>query len=417
MTRRGTAAAIAAALIAVGVVINADAANRTAPPPTPIPPHGSLSPFPSVLRTPADATRSPTIDARAALLADLDTGQILFAQQARTPRPIASVTKLMTAVLARQALRPNEEVRVDPRAVFSRQDFGSSSTLGLRPGERIRAGDLLSALLLGSANDAAVALAIAVDGSEDAFVKHMNARAEALGMTGTRFASASGLDDDGRSTPRDLLTLARTVEADPILRSIVATRFDRIPAPRGRDRVIQNRNALLWLDEDATGMKTGTTQGAGACVVATASRDGRRLVAIVLGAERDAFSPAATLLNHGFEGWRPDTIVTAGTSMGAVTIRGGTVPVVAARDLTRLVPVRSDDPSQRIAVDPRAAFPPPPDDRVATLVVRDGDLVVGTLPLIVPEVPPPPASEGPWWSRAAGAIAHAVADAVEALAS
>jgi D-alanyl-D-alanine carboxypeptidase (penicillin-binding protein 5/6) len=407
--------AVAALLVATGVAINVGAATQT-PPPTPVPPHGSPSPFPTVLHTPRDATRAPAIDARAALLADVDTGQILFAKQVRTPRPIASVTKLMTALLVRGALDIRDELRVDPRAVFSRDDFGSSSTLGLRAGERIGVRDLLYGLLLASANDAAVELAIAVDGSEDAFVGRMNARAAALGMTDTRFASASGLDDDGRSTPRDLLTLARTVEADPVLHTIVATRFHRIEAPKGPDRIIQNRNALLWLDDDVTGMKTGTTQGAGACVVATASREGRHLVAIVLGAAKEPFSPAASLLAYGFAGWRQDALVEAGSSMGAVAIRGGTVPVVAGRDLTRLVPVRSQDRTQRIVVDPGAAFPPPPEDRVATLVVRDGDVVIGTVPLSVPDVPPPPASEGPWWARAAGAVGGAVVDTVHALA-
>ena len=417
MRRPGRIVAIAAALATFGVAINASAAKHSGPPPTPVPPHGSLSPFPTVLQTPEDATRPRTIDARAALLADLDTGQILFADRARTPRPIASLTKLMTALLARQALQLDDEVRVDPRAVFGRDDFGSSSTIGLRAGERIRVGDLLFGLLLGSANDAAVELAIAIDGSEAAFVRHMNARAAALGMSATHFASASGLDDHGRSTAHDLLTLARTVEADRVLRSIVGTKFHRIPAPTGRDRVIQNRNALLWLDDDATGMKTGTTQGAGPCVVATAARDGRRLVAIVLGSEREPFSPAASLLDYGFEGWRPEALVAAGSSMGAVAIRGGTVPVVASRDLERLVPVRSDDRTQRIVVDPRAAFPPLPNERVATLVVRDGDAVIGTVPLSVPVVPAPPASEGPWWARAASAVGGAVVDTVESIAA
>ena len=414
--RRLRLAAVAAVPLALFAVITADAAKQTGPPPTPVPPRGSLSPFPQVLQTPSDPT-SPGVTAHGALLADLDTGQILYAERARTPRPIASVTKLMTALLARRALPLHRVVRVDPRAVFDRRDFGASSTVGLRTGERVGVEDLLYALLLGSANDAAVELAIAVDGSEAAFVKHMNERATSLGMTGTEFASASGLDDDGRSTPHDLLELARAVEGDPVLRSIVDTRFHRIASPHGRDRIVQNRNALLWLYGPATGMKTGTTAGAGACVVATATRDGRRLVAIVLGATHEAFSPAASLLDYGFDGWRADTIVSSGTSAGIVAIRGGTVPVVASRDLTRLVPVRSADRAEQVVVDPRAAFPPAPDDRVATLVVRDGDTVLGSVPLIVPDVPPPPASEGPWWARAAGAIGGAVVDAVESLAA
>jgi D-alanyl-D-alanine carboxypeptidase (penicillin-binding protein 5/6) len=412
-------AVIAGILVAVAVAVNAGATSRTeTPPPTPVPPHGSPSPFPTVLATPADPTRPPTIDAGAALLADLDTGQVLFAVQPRRPRPIASLTKLLTALVVRASLPLHRVVRVDPAAVFAHDDYGASSTVGLRAGERVTVEDLLYALLLGSANDAARALAIAVDGSEASFVRHMNAEAHTLGMTQTHVASASGLDDDGRSTPRDLLRLADAVRADDALREIVATRFHGIPAPKGPDRVVQNRNALLWLDPDATGMKTGTTQAAGSCVVATATREGRHLVAVVLDARDEPFSAAASLLDYGFAGWRTDTIVTRGASAGTATLRGGTVPVVSGEDLTRLVPVRpTEDRSEQVLIDPRAAFPPPPGERVGQLVVRDGDIVLGSVPLIVPSVPPAPASAGPWWARAAAAVGGGVADAVDALAA
>src|SRR4029078_12262057 len=108
----------------------------------------------------------------------------------------------------------------------------------------------------------------------------MSAPRGRLGMTDTHFASANGLDDDGYSTPRDLLRLTRAVDADPVLRTITATKARRIPAPKGPDRVIQNRNVLLWLYAGAVGTKTGTTAGAGACVVGTARRQGRARVAL-----------------------------------------------------------------------------------------------------------------------------------------
>jgi D-alanyl-D-alanine carboxypeptidase (penicillin-binding protein 5/6) len=412
-------AAGAGLLVAAVVAVNAGAAQRTPiPPPTPVPPHGSLSPFPTVLAMPHDPTRAPTISAPAALLADLDTGQVLFAKDPRTARPIASVTKLMTALVVRRALPLGRTIRVDPDAVFDRHRFGASSTLGLRAGERIDVEDLLYGLLLGSANDAAMALAIAVDGSESAFVEDLNARARALGMTQTHLASASGLNDAGRSSPRDLLRLTRVVEADPVLKTIVATRFHRVPAPTGPDRIVQNRNALLWLFPDANGMKTGTTVGAGGCVVATADRDGRSLVAIVLDAPGEPFSAAASLLEFGFDGWRSDTVVAAGSSAGTVSIRGGAVPVVAGEDLTRLVPARAnDDRSEEVLVDPRAAFPPAAGERVGTLLVRDGDIMIGSVPLVVSTVPPPRPTNDTWWVRAAAAVGGAVVDAVEGLAA
>ena len=407
------------AVLVVASAIDAAATTRPAvPPPTPVPPRGSPSPFPTSVTTPSDPTREPTASAAAALLADLDTGQVLYTKDPVAPRPIASVTKIMTALLTLETLPMDKVVRVDPRAVFERDDYGSSSTLGLRPGERITVESLLYALLLGSANDAADALAIAEDGSVPAFVRRMNERAHQLGMLQTRFFSANGLDDRGHSTPRDLLRLVRVTDASDAFTTITATRFRRIPAPHGRDRVIQNRNVLLWLYAGAFGTKTGTTAGAGACLVASAERDGRRLVAIVLDAPREPFSTAATLLEYGFEGWEHEDLVAAGDPLGMVAIRGGTVPVVAGAELDALVPVREDtDVQNRSVIDPRAAFPPAPGERIGLLVVHAGPEVLGRVPLVVPSVPPAPATSGPWWLRSAGAVGGAVIDGIRALAA
>jgi D-alanyl-D-alanine carboxypeptidase (penicillin-binding protein 5/6) len=412
-------AGLAGLLVVIwGAGLAAGAASRPqTPPPTPVPPHGSPSPFPTALATPADGTRPPDIAAKGALLADLDTGQILYGKQAGVRRPIASVTKVMTALLTLESLPLDTAVRVDPRAVFEKKDFGATSTLGLRAGERITVRNLLYALLLGSANDAAVELAIAVDGSPEAFVRHMNRRAEQLGMRHTVYFSASGLDDRGRSTPTDLLRLVRVANANETFRTITASKFHSIPAPRGPDRRIQNRNALLWLYPGSFGTKTGMTAGAGACVVASAQRDGRDLVAIVLGAVQDPFSPAAALLTYGFEGWEPDTVVTLGQPEGTVDIRGGTVQVVAGDTLSALLPIADDEVRTSVVVDPHAAYPPARDARVAQLVVRAGGAVLGRIPLIVPEVPPAPPSNGPWWARAAAAVAGAVGDAIRAVAA
>jgi D-alanyl-D-alanine carboxypeptidase len=244
----------------------------------------------------------------------------------------------------------------------------------------------------------------------------MNRRALQLGMRATRFYSASGLDDRGRSTPSDLLRLTQAANANDTFRSITATRFHTIPAPRGPARRIQNRNAMLWLYPGSFGTKTGMTAGAGACVVVSATRDGRTLVAIVLDAPREPFSSAASLLNYGFEGWETDTVVAATQPQGTVAIRGGTVPVVAAAALTAAIPVAGADIRTTVAVDPRAAFPPRPGETVGALVARAGGTVLGRVPLIVPAVPPAPASAGPWWLRAGIAVGAAVADAIHALA-
>jgi len=414
--RAFAAALLIAALVGPVALTVSVASGAAGPPPTPVPPNGSLSPFPTRLATPSDHTVPPSLDAREALLADLDTGQILDAVHANEPRPIASITKIMTALLILERTDPDDVVTVDPDAVFHRHDYGADSTLGLRAGERQRVGDLLFGLILGSANDAAAALAIAEAGTETAFVRQMNARARSLGMRHTRFYSVHGLDDRGHSTAADLLRLVRAADRTPGFDRITATRFRTIPAPAGPPRRIQNRNALLWLYPGAFGTKTGMTAGAGACLVASAARDGRRLVAIVLGAPHEAFSDAAALLNFGFAGFTPTTVVSAGEDLGSLAIRGGTVPVVAGTTLEALVPVEEGEVASRTVGAADVAFPPARGDRVGTAVFAAGGPPIGTVPLLVASVPPPPAAPGPWWIRAPLAVGRAVAGAIGGLA-
>jgi D-alanyl-D-alanine carboxypeptidase (penicillin-binding protein 5/6) len=278
--------------------------------------------------------------------------------------------------------------------------------------------DLLYGLLLGSANDAAVALAIHVAGNEGAFVDLMNRRAERLGMTATRFASASGLNDRGRSSPLDLLTLVHAAYDVPAFRTITSTRFHVIASPNTRRRKIQNRNVLLWLYPGAFGVKTGSTAAAGNCLIATAHRDGRHLVAILLNEPDEAFTDAAALLNYGFEAFTQRMLVHRGEDEGVLRIRGGTVPVVAGGGLRALVPTSAlGEVEMRSVSDPDAAFPPATGERVGTLAVRVPGVPLGTVPLVVSSVPPPPEISGPWWIRSIEAVADAVGSGVRALAA
>ena len=417
LTRAAVALSIVAGLALQLALLGTASAERSGPPPTPVPPRGSPSPFPQSLATPSDAVAAPRVDAAAVILADLDDGQVMFAKAAEVRRPIASLTKVMTALLVLQRRELDDMVTVPPAAVFDDDDYGASSTLGLRAGERRTVRELLDALMLQSANDAALALAIDVGGSEERFVELMNERARALGMRDTAFFSPNGLDDRGRSTTRDLLVLTRAAYAAEGFERIVSSKFRTIPAPQGPPRRVQNRNALLWLYPGATGAKTGFTAGAGYCLIATAERDGRQLVAIVLGDRNEAFSEAATLLDHGFEGYREETFVRAGEAIGTVAIRGGTVPVEAERAVTALVPTAQlDRVQERVSVSPRAVFPPAPGERVGTFKVTIPGVSLGSSPLLVSAVPPPPpAGDDPWWVRAAGAVGRAVGDAVEGL--
>ncbi|HEY6567765.1 MAG TPA: D-alanyl-D-alanine carboxypeptidase family protein [Actinomycetota bacterium] len=412
------ALAIVAALGLQAGLITLASAGPSGPPPTPVPPNGSKSPFPQALETPADPTERPQLDVAVALLVDLDDGQVLFAKAPELRRPIASLTKVMTAVIVLERLDLQDRVRVSPAAVFEPDDFGASSTLGLQAGERRTVEELLYALMLQSSNDAAVALAVAVSGSQERFVAAMNRRAMQLGMRSTEFFSPNGLDDRGRSTAHDLAIAVRTAYRTPGFAPIVATRFRTIPAPKGvKARHIQNRNALLWLYPDSIGVKTGSTAGAGYCLIGVAERDGRRLLAIVLGSPDEAFSDAATLLDYGFEAFTDRTFVVDGQDVGTVQIRGGAVEGVADGQLTASVPTdQIDRVRRRITVAKDASFPPEPGQRIGTLKLTLPGISLGSVPVVVRQVPPPPqAGDAPWWVRAAGAVGGGIVDVIGGL--
>lgn len=381
------------------------------PPPTPvIGPGGQVSPspFPSTLQTPPPTTIVPQVRAAAAVLADLDTGRVLFAANADQRRPVASITKIMTALLVLERADPADVVTVSETAAGPR--VAGISGLGLVAGERIRVEELLYALLLQSANDAAEALAEHVSGSVEAFVDQMNARGASLGLLRTRFASPNGLDDEGYASARDLVRLTRAAFAVRGFGEVVATRFHTVRSPSVGPRTIQNRNALLWLYPDAIGVKTGFTTPAGFCLVAAAEREGERLIAVVLGEPGEPFSDAAALLNYGFEAFEHRSLLEDGASMGTVDVEGRGVAVVAGGDAEGLVGVGAE--VELTVVLDGVAYPPPLGEQIGVVEVSAGGRRFGEVPLIVSGLPPPPPlGSGSWWERAFGAVADA-ADAV-----
>ncbi|NJD68477.1 MAG: D-alanyl-D-alanine carboxypeptidase [candidate division NC10 bacterium] len=241
------------------------------------------------------------LSAASALLMDADTGAVLFARYPTERRSPASTTKIMTALLIL------EEGRLDDQVVISERAAAVSGTgLGLRRGERIMLRDLLWAILLKSANDAALAAAEHVGGSEARFVTQMNAKAAALGMQGTWFANPHGLDDpDHYSTAYDLAILTRQALRNPTFARMVQTREVRIAILTGRRgnvvkrRVIRTHNQLLGQFVGADGVKTGYTSSAGRCLVAAATRGERQLIAVLLNDVR-RWSEAVALLEYGF---------------------------------------------------------------------------------------------------------------------
>lgn len=244
------------------------------------------------------------VTAASALLVDGDSGEIMYARAAHERRAPASLTKVMTAVVVLERGKLTDQAIVSPRA----REAGGHA-MGLRAGQRLSVRDLLSALLVLSANDAAVALAEHVGGSVAGFADLMNAKAQDLGMQDTHFRNPHGMDaPDHYSTAYDLAILTRYALQHPVFAQTVRARQTVItlkgPARRrGRPavmaRVLRTHNRLLTGFEGADGVKTGFTNEAGRCIVASAQREGRRLIAVLLNDPR-RWEDAASLLEYGF---------------------------------------------------------------------------------------------------------------------
>jgi len=236
------------------------------------------------------------IQAPAAILVDADRGRILWAKRSHERRKIASLTKIMTAVLALREVPWGSTVTVDKRVTTV-----PLVKEGLRSGERVPAWKLFYALLLYSGNDDAAQLAISSAGSIHAFLRQMNDEARRLGLHDTHFRSPSGVIDQGNySTARDLAALTRYALRNPRFRRLVRTRRIQVrwSAPTN-SKIYLNNNWLLHAYRGANGVKTGYTSESGWCLVATATRHGRKLIAVVLDSP-DIYRDARTLLDLGF---------------------------------------------------------------------------------------------------------------------
>lgn len=211
-------------------------------------------------------------------------------------RPPASTTKILTAMLVLERLSPDRLVPISRRASEERQ----GAAIGLEVGERWRVEDLLHAMMMFSANDAAVALAESAAGSVEDFVTLMNQRAQALGASKTTFVVPHGLHHPGHlTTARDLSIITRYAMLNPAFTEIVRLRTWTLRRPGKRPLMLINRNSLLWRFRGADGVKTGWIVESGPCLVASANRGGRRMIAIVMNS-RDVFGDAARLLEYGF---------------------------------------------------------------------------------------------------------------------
>ncbi|NOZ71008.1 MAG: D-alanyl-D-alanine carboxypeptidase [Chloroflexi bacterium] len=252
---------------------------------------------PADIQALSEIKAGPQIDALAAIIVDRRSNTVLWSRNADMAVPMASTTKLMTALLALQVLQPDDVVVVSSAALVG------NASMGLQAGEQISVRALLYGALMVSGNDAATELAIAAAGNVPAFVQRMNEQALAWGMKDTHFVNPHGLDAPGHvSSARDLVTLAQHVLENPLLAEIVATRRTTIAG-----YTLVSTNQLLGTYEGVYGVKTGTTDAAGQVLIAAARRPGGDVITVVLNSP-DRFTETTRLLDYYFEHWRWVTI-------------------------------------------------------------------------------------------------------------
>lgn len=284
-------------------------------------------------------TRAEQVDTSAAacIVIDAASGRALLEHNADACLPMASTTKVMTALLAL------ERGQMDDRVVTGRNAFGVPGTsIYLDLGESLSLEEMLYGLMLASGNDAAVAIAEHIGGTADEFCRMMTARAAELGCTNTVFRTPHGLPMEGHyTTARDLARIAREAMTHAKFREIVSTTRAKIPwAGRGYDRVLNNKNRLLTDYEGATGIKTGYTRAAGRCLVFGAKRNGMEIIGVVLNCY-DWFDEAARLMDCAFARYEAATLLYAGDSVRAVPVAKGSdewVRAVLTEELTAVVP-------------------------------------------------------------------------------
>ncbi len=332
-------------------------------------------------------------DCAAVLLMEADSGQIIFQMNPDTPRPVASVTKVMTILLTleqidRGALSLEDTVTVSPTAA----GMGGSQVL-LDVGERQDVATLVKSMIVGSANDAAVALAEAMYGSEALCVDAMNRRAEALGMKDTHFENCTGLPAEGQhTTARDVAIMSRQLFAHALYYTFSTVWMEDIDHGDGRITQLVNTNKLLRLLDGCDGGKTGSTGEAGYCVSATAQRGGMRLIAVVLGASsgKERFAIAQQMLEYGFANYRKYPVAVRGTRIrGRLPVIGGTEEGVALMldgDLTLLL-LKGDEQRLQLSPDLPESLPAPVEagQRVGSVAVTVDGRPVARIPVVACE--------------------------------
>ena len=330
----------------------------------------------------------PDIDVpcRAAVLIDLSSGTVLYEKEPDTPRPIASITKVMTLLLTFEAIDAGKVSLQDTVPVSDHTYNMGGSQIWLEPGETFTLDEMIKAICVSSANDAAVAVAEFIGGSEPAFAELMNQKAAELGMVNTTFKNACGLDEAGHlSTARDVAIMSREM----LLKHPQITDYTTIwmDTLRGGQTQLLNTNKLLKRYQGITGLKTGTTSGAGVCISASASRDGLDLLAVVLGAASSAerFDAATALLDYGFANFENVTAPAPENAPASLPVTGGaeeTVQLEYAAPQKLLVQKGEGGAlNAELELPQTLAAPLAAGQQVGTVTVRSGETVLGSWPV------------------------------------
>lgn len=319
----------------------------------------------------------------AAILIDEDSGTVLYEKNADEQRPIASITKVMTLLLTFQALEEGKISLEDYVPVSEHAYSMGGSQIWLEPGEQMTLNDMLKAICVSSANDAAVAVAEYVGGSEPVFVQMMNEKAAELGMTATHFENACGLDQEGHlSSARDVAIMSREM----LLNHTEVRDYCSIWTDTLRDGATQlvNTNKLLKSYNGITGLKTGTTSKAGVCIAASAERNSLRLIAVVLGSASgtERFQAATALLDYGFANYENVTAQLPEDAPQTLPVTRGTAEAVTLQyDAPRqnLMPKGQGEALQiTLKLPETLTAPVEAGSRVGTVYLRNGEELLQT---------------------------------------
>ena len=296
---------------------------------------------------------APNVSAKSAILINGEDGEIYYRKNADAPMGMASTTKLMTAIVALSMCDPDKVIAVPYEAVGT-----EGSSVYLVEGERLTLRELLCALLLSSANDAAVAIAVSLSGDIESFADEMNAYAKKLGLTRTHFTNPHGLYDEAHyTTARELAAIAREALKYPLIEEIVCSQKATIPHSGEADkRLLVNHNRLLKSYDGAIGMKTGFTKKTGRCLVSAARRGGLTLIAVTLNAPDD-WRDHTALLDYGFENYEHRLLYSTGEFSYSLPLSDSSLERVALVNTQPLaICVKKGDEDVRITVEAPARF-------------------------------------------------------------